>query len=412
MSCAYNPSSSLLDISDATCIATFTDARGRSCLLIGGAIGVRYLKCSEATNKYSSGRMLISSISTNTFGAVSLEIAQDADKVTIWSLGSSGSLSYAYFSLSDLDKGGGLLPVTLLNAGVTSFSASISRPGIGPTSQTLVTIDKSGNLTILAQSLDTRLWKPQLLYSSSTAKNIPFTSYSINIQPVDVKGQPLPNGRVKMCASSQINALINGGWQTLTTKPADYTLDFTGELAIIIATDTIASPKFSILGVYDSTGNDARISSLTFDPSLKVLDQIDHLGFADANKIKSVTNASAEDAKNAADALSQMRGVCQELRGQTAVQAASTNADPVAEFLSYIKEKANEAKNFFIQKASMCRYCKSPQIYTDAGTRRCMDPSLQIRGPKHNLCSGYCRENRGRRHSGLNDASTLSRLWR
>ncbi|KAG8529029.1 uncharacterized protein KY384_006719 [Bacidia gigantensis] len=255
----------------ASSIATITDRFGRSSLLVGCTAGLQFFTCSQATDRTQTGTLLTSD---PLFCSPSiLRIAQDQDSVVIWSL--SGQKTLGYTAVSASAMGSGTPCPVLPSTSFTGFSACVSSPSpqSGPAiSQTLIANDTVGNLSLLQQFSDSKLWRSQPFYVAASADVMAVPSYTITISTTTgVANTSTSNGNIIMSASSSNNVICNGSAATLTTAPTAYPLDDAGQLHLIVATDSIAAQTLTLSGLKDAQGKDLSVGTTYVDPSRKII---------------------------------------------------------------------------------------------------------------------------------------------
>ena len=259
----------------ATSIATVTDLRGRSALLVSCIAGLQYLTCWEATNRGMPGRTL------NTHAlfhvASRLEVAQDREAFTVWAIGDNGQFGYQTMKVAspvptDIGK-----PTPLLPAGrATGFSASVSSsfPAINRTVtfQSIITNDTDGNLSLWQQSNDTGIWSKMPFYMANLSTIVAIKSYTINLTARNSSGATVSNGSVYITSSSYLNAIVNGNPTMLHPGGTKLSLDISGQLDFIVPTYSISSQTLKVSNVADSNGVDVGTPARYIDPSLKAIE--------------------------------------------------------------------------------------------------------------------------------------------
>lgn len=151
------------NITGATAIETFLDESGETAVLIGAAAGLHLL---SATDSVDGG--IASTIITQDAifkSPLKMQIAQDGSFVTAWSLGTNGALGYLTTQISQIATLGTKAYALFPEGMSANFATAISQPdnskGMAVASQSIVSDDKFGNLTLLQQNRDTGLWKSE-----------------------------------------------------------------------------------------------------------------------------------------------------------------------------------------------------------------------------------------------------------
>jgi hypothetical protein len=252
---------------DARCIASVFDARGRSGLLIAAPDGLHYLNASEATSKDKPGKIIQA---TNLMkNIISLTARQDGKYVSLWYSNQNAELGYLRTTSDQLDGG---VATLLLPAGqATSFAACISQPDLtnGQVAwQMLLSNDSVGNLTLLEQASDSGIWRRTPFYAPSNVANILVQSYTVTLHAKDSKGAPLKGAKIFIEASSSVAAIHNGQSTIIPQTGAWYQSDSNGTLNFIIATETL-----KIARIQAKDGTSIAWNTMTFDPAKKAMQQ-------------------------------------------------------------------------------------------------------------------------------------------
>ena len=336
-----------------------------------------------------------------------LKIVQDGDALTFWSLSGDGDLGYVRTSRNNI--GASRAAVLVLPKGQVSsgFSACISCPAAGPMSQTLVTNDSSGNLTILQQFTDTGFWQSEPFYYASAAQNVAIPSYNVTVRGFDLKGNVIhPGSTVFVQASACVNAMINGKRVTLTTEGSSWPLDDAGEISILIATQNISCQALSFSQLKDSSGLDLGLTPVTFDPSLKVIDAFHNAINAhdDLSTAKTQSGAllfdgphkpSDDDLIKASGMFKDLHKASQMLREQTDLPVAPDNI--IGEIWHYCKEKAFDVVDWGLNEIGKphsfkpsyeVRDSSSLPVFktTDIMQRAAGNSSAALQDKRSNLC--------------------------
>ncbi|KAH8802584.1 hypothetical protein F5884DRAFT_683783 [Xylogone sp. PMI_703] len=357
----------------ATSIATFVDSRNYSALVISHAQGLQYLMSNETISKNKPGIL----VSTDPLfkSAQELIISQDSTALSIWASNQSGQLGYSHTTTDAISNLEGVL---LLDEGLaTSFAASVSRPvaanGNSYSWQSIVSVDNSGNLTLLQQCLDTGIWRNEPFYVASTTSNVPVQCYTITLQAFDSQGMVLTNGTVQVSSSSQATAVLNGSSVTLTTSSSTFQLDAEGELAFIIPTSGVTGQTLTFAKLVDATGQDTGLSPVTVDPTGKVFSVF--AGIENGSQLANATTQagkplydgveppSSSDLDQAVTCFHTAHDAYLNLSGNSAQQKlASTRHAPIRELeaesignelmdgFHWIKSKVDEAEDWVIEK--------------------------------------------------------------
>lgn len=275
-------------------------------------------------------------------------------------------------------------PTLFLPAGLaTGFSASASSsfpssyPSPNVKFQTIIVNDASGNLTLFEQFSDTGIWQNRPFYFASTADNVPVTSYTVTLTGFDSSGNPVGNGILNVASSSYTNVICNGNPVTLTPSGTDFILDPHGELAFIIATDSMSCPVLKITNLKSTLGAGLFLPLTYCDPSRKAIQ-----GLANIKTGSDLTNAKTQNGKGlfddvttpdndtlnkVADAFSQLYTAVQGCNADGTYPvppppAPSGPNDFLWDPINYTKHAAGEIKDWAVQTVSKSLYLLIPYI--------------------------------------------------
>ncbi|KAH0836030.1 hypothetical protein FOPE_04183 [Fonsecaea pedrosoi] len=261
----------------ATAIASYTDKNQQSGLLVGTPKGLYTISAQDCINSTD----LHTLIAEDSFfkAPARISVAQDGPSLTVWGLSRDGQLGYLTTDSANIERAHQSGAVLLGKQSSASFSASISQrsPGakLNVITQTVISNDSQGNLTLLAQSQDTGIWRSEPFGIAHYTKTIEVQSYAVRVSIKDEKNLPISNGEVCVVASSDTTAYVNGRTYNITSdlEGTWLPLDSAGLLSMIMATNMISGRSFRVVQITDNQKNDVEMADRTvrIDPSLKVV---------------------------------------------------------------------------------------------------------------------------------------------
>ena len=361
-----------------TTIASYTDKDMRSGLLVGTSEGLYNITAKDCINSSKVNNF----ISGDDFykSSVSISVAQDGQKLTVWGLSQDGQLGYLTTEVTGLEqqqKPGTKLGTTLLGKqSSSSFSASISQPSpdakLSLVSQTIISNDFQGHLELLSQNRDSGIWRFEPFGVAHHTETVSVPSYALRITVQDQKNLLVVNGQVRMVASSDTTAYVNGRTYNLTSNPEGtwLPLDATGVLAVIIPTNMVSGRYFNVTQVTDMQNKDVKMagSAIKIDPSVKVLQKLCEKlgGETELTELKTQSKQklwsdndpkpSPDDLKAAQDCFQNMHQACSDVLHPKSSRAASSHealsdvGDWLMDKFHHVKDAVEHAVKWMVEK--------------------------------------------------------------
>lgn len=360
----------------ATSIESFLQKDNHTGVWVGASDGLYVLDAKSGISSKSKA-ILVSNHSIFT-APRKLTVAQDGEKITVWSVGQQGDLGYATTTTKDvttLETTYALIPAF----GASNFGVTISRPNAGAKSasitQTLVTVNDQGLLSLLEQSRDTGLWRAEPFHISAPEALLEIPSYSISLTAYDSKKTPVINGSVFIKSSSTISAIVNGRIDTLSSLGSWLPLDGDAELNLIVATTGLSVPSLTLAGMKTANGNNLALQSaagFVVDASRKALtafqdikEDTDLRGLKMKTGKPLFTNVqgdmpSSSDLQQAAKCFSQFNKALGDFNADGTIKSSAlvanisknlvSSADLVMDGLHWLQQKYNQTKSFILEK--------------------------------------------------------------
>ncbi|PVF91371.1 hypothetical protein CPB86DRAFT_878560 [Serendipita vermifera] len=218
----------------------YDDTTEYTTFLVGGDVITQY-KYADYNKSTGKGTTIIGS-SDSPLGIKDIHTAQSGNAVTVWY--TTGSDAAYYYSASTSSMGNGRL-VQLLRDGaggqISGLLSSKNKDNL--LVNTLLSVNESGDLTILQQASDTGMWESHPFFIPATTENLEIPSFTIRIQahPDTVAPQGNTLGcQLHLTASGFVRVQSNGRTAVLDRNGAWYQADHTGTVTIIIATTDIS----------------------------------------------------------------------------------------------------------------------------------------------------------------------------
>ncbi|KAF5655281.1 hypothetical protein F25303_689 [Fusarium sp. NRRL 25303] len=369
----------------ARCIASLSNNKGYSGLLIAASDGIRYLTVGDATSRDRPGKLIFTDEILKNLRQ--LHLCQDQNDVAIWFRNNKDELGYIRTKADNVAEAS--VCSLLLSPGLSSsFSAAITAPHSytgQAVRQMVVSNDRSGNLMLIEQTADIGLWRKTPFYQPSSNEPTPLKSYTITMKAKDDKGNSLSSGSVRVSASSSISILLNGRNLLLTTVPMWLDCDPAGNLDFIIPSNSLGSQKLIIDQVRCDQGKILPFTRTEYDASAKPMQLLGQKleGIKSLDQFKNLKTQSGEDLfegdvksdgalmKNAHGCLQSLLGVYSSMQSHNSSLSAQSDlkiaadSDMVAsdqvstqsfgsafmDAFYWLREKFNEVKEWVIEKA-------------------------------------------------------------
>lgn len=289
-------------------MSTFTDGKGFTGLFIAGN-GLFLLNPKDAL---SSGNLATKVSSDPVYHDIeNLFIAQAGPSISAWFETEDHSLGYQRATNDGKLVG---LPTLLLPAGSNAEFAPIIDPS--STSQVLVILDDSNQLSLLEQSVDTQVWTRTPFLVERQEKMTEISAFVTHIEVKDAEKSPLPNTSFTLSSSAWVSVLVNGVFRAVPTKGTSVKTDARGIITLVVPSQDMSCYTFTLKDVAGSSYLPA--NGISINPASKVSQRLSTIKSADDLKNFKTGNgknllegsgASEDDIKNAAGALSAISNI-------------------------------------------------------------------------------------------------------
>ncbi|KAI1143196.1 hypothetical protein F5Y05DRAFT_367831 [Hypoxylon sp. FL0543] len=309
---------------DVRSIATFMDPELNESVLITGGDVLSSYSSDQYLSTQKEGDTIASSVNVK-----DLHIAQDDDELRIWYTTLASSVHYYTCKASALSEG---TTTPLLPKGRAGrISPLLAAHGHGNATSYVLSVGKTGNLTLLQQDPASKIWQNYPFYHASATNMTEVKGYTLRIQATSDRAPSegeenekalIPNCWLKLYSSGIIRCLVNGLETELSRDGTWYRTDMDGTLHVIFETSDASCHKVFVDCFCAGTStprssSDLRIlNSPPLDPSAKVVAKLasiksgDDLLAARTQKGDRVLgpNVSKADADKAASAIAMLVG--------------------------------------------------------------------------------------------------------
>ncbi|KAK6526111.1 hypothetical protein TWF281_011148 [Arthrobotrys megalospora] len=319
---------------DTQCIATFVDPAKKTSVLITGGDAITALASAQYTSHLRAGHVIASKEAS--MKIQDMHIVQDSNDLRIFYTTTDQNLLYYNTTASDLSKG---KTTPLLAGGNSSRISGILAGGKNSKVNSLLSVDNSGNLTLLQQSTDTLLWQKYPFYHASATNNIEVKGYTVRIQAaLEVGAQAdtalIPYSWLRVHTSGLVKCLVNGRETELSRLGTWLRTDLNGVLTIIFTTKDASCQKLYVdcFRAGNTPESDTKdifaVNSAPIDPAAKPMAKLSkYQSGDDLLAAKTQTGAplidsavSKDQIDQAASALGQLVGHAQTLGVQDAMR--------------------------------------------------------------------------------------------
>ncbi|OTA69582.1 hypothetical protein K449DRAFT_418966 [Hypoxylon sp. EC38] len=305
-------------------IATFMDPEfNESVLITGGDV-----LSSHSSDQYLSTRKEGDIISSS-MNIKDLHIAQADSELRIWYTTLASSVHYYTCKTSALSKG---TTTPLLPKGRAGrISPLLAAHGSGKATSYVLSVGKTGNLTLLQQDPASKIWQNYPFYHASATNMTEVKGYTLRIQAVldqaaseDKENEKslIPNCWLRLYSSGTIRCLVNGLEAELSRDGSWFRTDMDGTIHVIFETSDASCHKvfvdcFCAGNSSPSNPNGLRIlNAPPLNPSAKVIAKLSNIKSGDdllaarTQKGERVlgSNVSKADADKAASAIAMLVG--------------------------------------------------------------------------------------------------------
>ncbi|KAH8802995.1 hypothetical protein F5884DRAFT_887922 [Xylogone sp. PMI_703] len=279
----------------ATCLTSFLHpSTGYSVLLVGGN-GVTELTYKQYTKSTGTGTTVVSADKAQ--GLKGIHAALVDENLTIWYTVADNSAHY-YATHMDSMTDGKHIPLLKEGeggrlSGILAVRSALDKDDSSSILvQTLILVNTAGDLFLLQEASDTKIWEVHPFYVGSRTDNIEMDGYALRIQAVpEAKTNPekdtdvttelevVAGCQLHVISSGYTRALVNGRATNLTSNGAWFRTDSQGVLLIIMGTNDVACHSIHIDGYLppNATGEEVKyqpIHSSLMDASTKVVKKL------------------------------------------------------------------------------------------------------------------------------------------
>ncbi|KAI0915914.1 hypothetical protein AcV5_010466 [Taiwanofungus camphoratus] len=342
-------------------LSTFYDDDGYSNVLIAGG-GLYYLNADDCTQsgavaKQISNNALYSQVE-NIF------VAQAGDAISAWFETKEHALGYQRVRNDGTLEGDA---VPLLPSGSNAEFAPLI--DMKSKSQLLIILDDDLRLSILEQSVDTRIWNKTPFLIHQVQKMTEISAFVSHIQINDERGWPLGLTSFILSSSAWVTVLINGTQHSIGTTGIAVETDASGVITLIVPCQDLSCYEFTLRNV--SGSSHLPVSGYVINPAQKVQDRLatiktgDDLRNAktsDGTPFLHGSDASDADIDNAAKAIASMHSISADrmlavTTSRTVARSGSiSRGDGVKhvawEWWEWVKRQATKVTNWIVEKVS------------------------------------------------------------
>ena len=247
---------SLKFILGAQCLTAYNDDdTNYTVFLVGGDVITQYTY-DDYKKSTGTGTTIVSD-SDSQLGIKDIHNAQDGDNITVWYTTSSDAAYY--YSATTSSMSSGLLVQLLPDGAGGQISGRLSSKNNDDTLvNTLISVDESGDLTILQQASDTKMWASHPFYIPSTTDNLEIPGFTVRIKAhTDVisPAEEISGCQLHLTSSGFMRVQSNGSTAALDQNGAWYQADHTGTVTIIITTTDMSCHTLQV-DKFQATGQD------------------------------------------------------------------------------------------------------------------------------------------------------------
>ncbi|KDQ53519.1 hypothetical protein JAAARDRAFT_209881 [Jaapia argillacea MUCL 33604] len=256
----------------AQCLTAYEDSTANSTVfLVGGDVITQYTY-DDYKKSTGTGTTIVQDPDSNPLGIKDIHNALNGTNITVWY--TVGSDAAFYYSASTSSMGQGLLVQLLPDGAGGQISGLLaSKNDDDVLVNTLVSVDESGDLTILQQASDTGMWESHPFYIPSTTDNLNIPSFTIRVKAhtdTTDKGERVSGSKLHLTASGFVRVQSNGVTTTVSKNGAWYTADHTGTVTVIIATADMSCYTLQVDKFQADGGDEISLDVPLLVPSSKI----------------------------------------------------------------------------------------------------------------------------------------------
>lgn len=351
-----------------------------SVLLVGGDTITKFT-AQEFVSSTAVGTTIVTSSADSDFlGVKGIHASVARGNVTVWYTTTDNS-AYYFAAQSDSMENGILVPLLpkgkggrlsgLLAASPTSSNSTSSDILI----HMILSVDSAGNLTLMQQASDTRIWRTRPFYAVSHTKNMELSGYTLRIQAVSddtTERHELAGCQLHLVSSGYLRAVVNGRLETLSREGDWYQADMSGALCILSEATDIASTSIHVVGFRPSSGSaDQIINAPGLDPTAKITQKLSGIKCgsdllnAKTQTGKRLVDLHTVDSKDAEKVAASIVTLLAYFQHKTYAQSLASKAgaralqkffldgivESIWDVFEYVEEKATELAEWVVHKA-------------------------------------------------------------
>ena len=341
----------------ASCLASYFDPDSKSSVLLVLGDNITQFTYNDYKTKTKTGTTL--SVSPPK-GLKDMHSVQEGNHLTLWFTTSSDAAFY-YSTTTESINDGALTPLLPEGKG-GRLSSMIHTSTDGSTLvKSLLSVNETGNLTLIQQASDTGMWTSHPIYVTADGNNIEVDSFAIRIRAMS--SQPAAEDEhtagcsLFLLASGYVRLLRNGRADALHGDGEWFTADHTGTITLMIPTadvscHTIAIDKFkapnghiTVLGGIPLISPSSKIAAKL--AAIKTADDLLHAKTQSGKNLIAPNSLSKAEAEKVAPMLHSLGELHKTLQSQgnpmpkedqTAVKSPKTNDWGIFHFL-WVKVK-------------------------------------------------------------------------
>jgi len=281
----------------ATCLTSYVDPDKKSSVfLVGGDKITKY-----TYDEYKKANATGTALSTGPpSGLKDINTDRDGDQITIWFTTTLDAAYYYAASTNSVDDGA---LVQLLQDGAGGrlssllYSDDADNDSESTLVKTLLSVDESGNLTMLQQASDTNMWEAHPLYVSDEGNNVEVNCFTVRIKvasdtPND-ENQHTSGCSLHINASGYVRVLRNGKAAVLSQTGDWFEADLSGTVTVIMPTADISCHTLTIDQFRAPNGHVTPLKVTVINPSSKAVANL-----ASIKTGQDLLNAKTQSGKN------------------------------------------------------------------------------------------------------------------
>ncbi|KAL4984975.1 hypothetical protein BDW68DRAFT_193269 [Aspergillus falconensis] len=311
----------------ATCLASYLDSStAKTVVLVGGEVITALTSKNYISSHGGSGTAI-----DKTKNLKDLQLSQTGEDLRLWYTTSANAVCYYTTTTKTLTEGE-VIPLLAQNQGGRISSLLSSRPREGASDilvSSLLSVDQSGNLSLLQQDPRSHAWQLYPYWHASSEDVTEVKGLMVRLHTTVMNEEDgdssdlLPGSWLRVSCSGLVRCVVNGKHTTLSVTPQWYQTDAKGVLNILLQTEDATIHQFAVdayrpaqPAAFARNGPHLKERNLTdplLDPMDKMLPRLE--GVETADDVRSMKKPdgslmfpeiSNENAEGAAAAFSQL----------------------------------------------------------------------------------------------------------